>query len=68
MTTATMNFSHAGTVATASRNVAKNQSRLSLAELFNVVSSTLAMARAVPKTGHVSAKQVAQMRALASAI
>ena len=68
MTSATMNFSQAGTVTTASRNVAKNQPRLSLAKLFNVFSSTLAMARAVPETGYVSTKQVAQIRALASAI
>ena len=68
MSTATMNFSQADTVNTASRNVARSQSRLSLAALFSVVSSTLAMARAVPQTGRVSAKQVEQMRALAKAI
>lgn len=65
MTTATMNFSQAGTVNNASRNVARSQS---LAALFSVVSSTLAMARAVPQTGRVRAKQVEQMRALATAI
>ena len=76
MTTATMNQSQAAFVNTASRNVANTASRnvarkqpgLSLAAMFDVVQKTLMMARSVPQTGRVSAKQVEKMRAMAAAI
>ena len=68
MTTATMNQSQAAFVNTASRNVAKSQPGLSLADLFDVVQKTLMMARSVPQSGRVSARQVEKMRAMAAAI
>jgi hypothetical protein len=68
MTTATMNQSQAAFVNTASRNVARKQPSLSLAELFDVVQQTLMMARSVPQSGRVSARQVEKMRALAAAL
>ena len=68
MTTATMNQSRSTFVNTASRNVAKSAPSLSLADLFDVVQKTLMMARSVPQTGRVSAKQIEKMRAMAAAI
>lgn len=68
MTTATMNQYQPAFVNTASRNVARKQPGLSLAELFDVVQKTLTMARSVPQSGRVSAKQVEKMRAMATAL
>ncbi|MET0962911.1 MAG: hypothetical protein ABWY05_08850 [Noviherbaspirillum sp.] len=68
MTTATMSHSQAAFVNTAPRNVAKRQPALSLAEMFSVVQNALTMARSIPQTGRVSAKQVEKMRAMAAAL
>jgi hypothetical protein len=68
MTTSTKTHSQAAAFTTVSRNVAKSQPRLSLAEFFDVVQKTLTMARSVPRTGRISAKQVEQLRVMAATI
>lgn len=68
MSTATMHLSQAATIHAASRNVAARPRGLALADLLNVIRSTLAMAHSIPDSGRVSARQVEQMRAVAAAI
>ena len=66
MTTATMNRSAASFVRPA--QVAKRASTFSLAAFFDVVSQSLAMARAIPDNGNVRARDIAKVRAMAEAM
>jgi hypothetical protein len=68
MTTATTNFSQARNINIASRGVPTKQAGLSLADLLDVVQKALAMARSLPQTGSVSARQVEQLRAMAASM
>ena len=67
MTTSTMTFS--GATAPASRFVsgqaAARQPALPLRGWINAFAGALAMARAVPSTGRINARQVEQVRAMA---
>ena len=66
MTTATMTRS-AGFPAR-STQVAKRASTFSLFTFFDVVAQSLAMAHAIPSAGHIDAKDVAKVRAIAEAM
>jgi hypothetical protein len=65
MTTATLTRS-AGIFA--SLNQDKRVSAFSVSDLFDVFTSSLAMARAVPDSGRVSAKDMAKVRLIAEAL
>lgn len=68
MTTSTMTFSGAAAPQVVSGQTADRQPALSLRGWINVFSGALAMARVVPSTGRVSAREFEQVRALAQSL
>ena len=68
MTTATLARSGAATVTAPARKIAKKESAFSMRDLFDVLSQSLMMARSLPDTGRVSAKDVDKVRAMAESL
>lgn len=66
MTTAIMTRSAGYSVRSA--QVAKRSSTFSLTAFFDIVGQSLAMARAIPDNGRVSAKDIGKARAMAEAL
>jgi len=68
MTTATIAHSGAAAVKAPARKTAKARSAFSLRDFFDVFSQSLMMARALPDTGRVSAKDVEKLRSMAESL
>ncbi len=66
MTTAIMNRSAGYSVRSA--QAAKRPSTFSFTAFFDIVGQSLAMARAIPDNGRVSAKDIVKARAMAEAL
>lgn len=66
MTTAIMTRSAGYSVRSA--QVTKRESTFSLTAFFDIVGQSLAMARAIPDNGRVSAKDIVKARAMAEAL
>ena len=66
MTTAIMNRSAGYSVRSA--QVAKRVSAFSLTAFFDIVGQSMAMARAIPDNGRVSAKDIVKAHAMAEAL
>lgn len=64
MTIATIAASSTATIATPSRTVEKRRAAFSLRDFFNVLAKSFMMARVIPNTGRVNAKQVAKVRSM----
>jgi hypothetical protein len=65
MTSSTTTYSGAALPSIFGKKTAAVQSGLSFREWLSVFSSALAMANTLPTSGHVGAKQVARVRAMA---
>jgi hypothetical protein len=68
MTSSTMNNSNATIASFFGEKTAAVQPSLSLREWLGVFKSALAMADTVPSNGHVGARQVERVRAMAAAL
>lgn len=68
MTTSTLSYPRAAAVIAASERIAKRSPPLLLSDWLDVLAKSLAMVRAVPDSGHITAKHMEKVRAISVTI